>query len=56
VESFVKETKTILAKATDEKKYRSIAEKYDWRLISKDYEKVLEKASHGDRVQHDLSE
>jgi len=56
VESFVKETKTILARATDEKRYRSIAEKYDWRLISKDYEKVLEEASHGDRVQHDLSE
>jgi glycosyltransferase involved in cell wall biosynthesis len=55
VESFVEETKTILARATDEKRYRSIAEKYDWRLISKDYEKVLEEASHGDRVQHDLS-
>ncbi|MBN1236237.1 MAG: glycosyltransferase [Methanotrichaceae archaeon] len=43
VKSFTEETKKILAKAVDEKKYRSIAEEYDWCSISKDYEKVLEK-------------
>ncbi|MFA6371655.1 MAG: glycosyltransferase [Methanothrix sp.] len=45
VESFIIETKKILACGVDDKRYRSIAEEYDWRLIAKDFEKVLEKAS-----------
>lgn len=47
VESFVMQAKKVLAAEVDEDRCRSLAEKYDWRLISKDYGKVLEEASHG---------
>jgi hypothetical protein len=35
----------VLGAIPDEQRYRSLAEKYDWRIISKIYEKVLEGAS-----------
>ena len=47
VESFTMEAKKILARGVDDKRYRAIAEKYDWRIISKTYEKVLAEAPHG---------
>ncbi len=47
VGSFVEVTKMILAKEIEEQVYRSIAEEYDWRLISVNYEKILKKAAEG---------
>ena len=41
VESFVSQVKSILAGETATKRFRSLAEQYDWRAISRDYEKVL---------------
>ena len=48
VESFIMQVKKILAAGNDEKRYRSLAEKYDWREIAHAYEKVLQKALHLD--------
>ena len=42
VESFGNQTKTIIEKKSDERKLRSVAERYDWRNISRTYEQVLE--------------
>jgi glycosyltransferase involved in cell wall biosynthesis len=41
VESFALQVKKILAEGIDEKKYRSLAEKYDWREIANKYEDAL---------------
>jgi glycosyltransferase involved in cell wall biosynthesis len=45
VESFTMQVKKILATGIDEKRYRSLAEKYDWREIASSYEAVLKKAT-----------
>jgi len=45
-ESFIVQVKKVLAADSEEMKYRSLAEKYDWREIAHSYEKVLQKASH----------
>ena len=43
------QVKKVLAAGIDEKRYRSLAEKYDWREIAQSYESVLKGASktHG---------
>ncbi|MDD1752085.1 MAG: glycosyltransferase [Methanotrichaceae archaeon] len=41
VESFVQQVKSILDSVRNEIKFRSLAEKYDWRKISQQYEKIL---------------
>jgi glycosyltransferase involved in cell wall biosynthesis len=46
VESFIMQVKKILAAEDNEKRYRSLAMKYDWREMAQRYEKVLQKASH----------
>jgi glycosyltransferase involved in cell wall biosynthesis len=48
-ESFIMQVRNILSTGGDEKRYRSLAEKYDWREIAKSYEDVLKGASktHG---------
>jgi glycosyltransferase involved in cell wall biosynthesis len=43
VESFTLQVKNVLAAGIDEKRYRSLAEKYDWRNISQHYEQALER-------------
>lgn len=45
VESFVEQTGRILASGFDKGKYRSTAERYDWNLIARRYEQVLERAA-----------
>jgi glycosyltransferase involved in cell wall biosynthesis len=45
-ESFIMQVKSILNAGIDEKRYRSLAEKYDWRKIARKYEEVLEKSSN----------
>lgn len=45
VESFIAQTGTILGSRLDEQRYRSLAEKYDWRAISQIYGKVLRDAA-----------
>ena len=45
VESFISQVKSILAKLLDEKRCRSLAEKYDWREIAVSYEEVLRKSA-----------
>jgi glycosyltransferase involved in cell wall biosynthesis len=45
VESFTLQVKNVLAAGIDEKRYRSLAEKYDWREIASCYEEVLGKAA-----------
>ena len=45
VESFIHQTEHILRIAPGEKRYRTVAEEYDWRKIADRYEKVLEKAT-----------
>ncbi|MFZ3148254.1 MAG: glycosyltransferase [Methanothrix sp.] len=45
VESFTMQVKSILAAGNDEKRYRSIAMKYDWRALAKRYEDVLRGSS-----------
>jgi len=42
VDSFVKQAERIMAAGLDDKHFRSIAEKYDWRELSKNYIDVLE--------------
>jgi len=49
VESFVGQVKSILDAVDDESRYRSLAEKYDWRNVSGEYEKVLEKVTDEDK-------
>ena len=44
VESFVGQVQSILAAEDNERKNRSLAEKYDWRAIARQYEKVLRKS------------
>jgi len=44
-ESFIAESKHILSSRPEERAYRAIAEKYDWRKIAERYEAVLKKAS-----------
>jgi glycosyltransferase involved in cell wall biosynthesis len=41
VKSFIVQAKRILAAKEDENRYRSLAERYDWREISRKYEEVL---------------
>ncbi len=48
VESFIMQVEKILSDGGDELRYRSLAEKYDWREIAQSYEKVLQKASQLD--------
>ena len=43
VESFVGQVEKIMAGGTDDKHFRFIAERYDWRELSKNYEFVLDK-------------
>jgi glycosyltransferase involved in cell wall biosynthesis len=43
VESFIMQVKRVLAAGIDEKRYRSLAEQYDWREIAEVYEKVLQR-------------
>ncbi|MDD2755458.1 MAG: glycosyltransferase [Methanothrix sp.] len=49
VESFIMQVEKILSVGSDELRYRSLAEKYDWREIARSYENVLNEASknHG---------
>lgn len=47
-ESFAMQVKNILKAGIDGKRYRSLAEKYDWREMACSYEKVLQKASNHD--------
>jgi hypothetical protein len=44
-ESFIMQVKGVLAAGNDEMRYRSLAEKYDWREIAGSYEEVLRKAA-----------
>lgn len=44
VESFIEQVKMIQKARPEEKMLRTLAKNYDWRAISKDYEKVLLKA------------
>jgi glycosyltransferase involved in cell wall biosynthesis len=48
VESFTMQVKSILKAGIDRSRYRSLAEKYDWREMAYSYEKVLQKASNID--------
>jgi len=43
VESFVLQVERIMAAGKDDKHFRSIAERYDWRVLSKNYSDVLSK-------------
>jgi glycosyltransferase involved in cell wall biosynthesis len=45
VENFVMQVKNILSDGGDKKKYRTLAQKYDWKEIANDYESVLKEAS-----------
>ena len=45
VESFVSQVKSILTAGAATKRFRSLAEQYDWRAISRDYQKVLLEAA-----------
>ena len=45
VESFVEQVKGILTAGAATKRFRSLAEQYDWRAISRDYQKVLLEAA-----------
>jgi glycosyltransferase involved in cell wall biosynthesis len=45
VESFIIQVKKVLAAGNNEKRYRSIAVKYDWREIAHSYEEVLRNAA-----------
>jgi len=45
VESFIAQVKSILSVEPATKRFRSLAERYDWRAISKDYQKVLLEAA-----------
>ena len=49
VEGFVGQVESILDAVDDESRYRSLAEKYDWRNISGEYAKVLEKVTDEDK-------
>ncbi len=44
-ESFTMQVKKVLAAGIDEKRCRSLAEKYDWRKIASTYEEVLREAA-----------
>ncbi|MCQ8903119.1 MAG: glycosyltransferase [Methanothrix sp.] len=46
-ESFISQVKRILERSHDQRKYRAIAERYDWRAIAARYEGVLERAAGG---------
>jgi glycosyltransferase involved in cell wall biosynthesis len=45
VESFIGQTKKMLSHAGDIGQYRSLAEKYDWKVISQEYGKALMNAA-----------
>jgi glycosyltransferase involved in cell wall biosynthesis len=45
VESFIGQVKMVLGAKPDERRYRSLAEKYDWRKIASSYEEVLRKTA-----------
>jgi glycosyltransferase involved in cell wall biosynthesis len=44
VSSFTAQVKNILTADGSEKRYRALAERYDWREMAENYEKVLQKA------------
>jgi hypothetical protein len=44
-ESFASQIEKIMTMEANEQKYRSIAQKYDWRQISLKYEEVLKMAA-----------
>lgn len=44
VESFISQCNAILSSKIDGRRYRAIAERYDWRAIAERYERVLEDA------------
>jgi glycosyltransferase involved in cell wall biosynthesis len=44
-ESFASQIEKIMTMEANEQKYRSIAQKYDWRQISQKYEEVLKRAA-----------
>ena len=50
VESFVEQVGKILATGKDDKRFRSIAKRYDWRELSKNYVYVLEKYTNNRRI------
>ena len=41
VESFIEQVGRIMMMRRATERFRSLAERYDWRVISSDYEKVL---------------
>ncbi len=43
-ESFAGQVERILSSDRDEKEYRSLAERYDWKIMARIYEKVLKRA------------
>jgi len=45
VESFIEQVGRIMMMGRATERFRSLAERYDWRVISSDYEKVLIKAA-----------
>lgn len=45
VNSFVSQSRRILSLDLDEKRHRSIAERYDWRKIARKYEEILRSAA-----------
>jgi glycosyltransferase involved in cell wall biosynthesis len=45
ISSFVTQVKSILTAGGGEKRYRTLAERYDWRNMAKSYEKVLQRAA-----------
>jgi glycosyltransferase involved in cell wall biosynthesis len=45
VESFIAQVNSILSVEPATERFRSLAERYDWRAISKDYQKVLLEAA-----------
>ena len=45
LESFIDQTKQILATPQDASGYRSVAERYDWKALSRKYGDVLERAA-----------
>lgn len=45
VESLVTQVERVLTEGMDDKRFRSLAESYDWRKLSKKYEDVLERTA-----------
>jgi len=43
-DSFITQVKTILAAGVDMKRFRSLAERYDWKVLACRYEDVLKES------------